>query len=150
MTYASDSEILVSVKYMTLSPRTRGNDGAAGLTLEGMAMRMSRMVYLGLVMLLSMLVLPMATTAQGNKVGSSDAAAACEEEDYLNYTDADSRAFKNAGQCTSYAAQVHTLVPVPVLPAPVRGHALVPVPVPPIPIPIPLNPSPIVQPATAE
>ena len=79
-------------------------------------MRMSRLVYLGLVMILSMLVLPMATAAQGN----SDDAHACQHGGYLNYTDADGNPFKNTGQCTRYAAQGEALVPA----AYIRFHVI--------------------------
>ncbi len=58
-------------------------------------------------------ILPLAASAQGN----SEAAQSCQGEGYLNYTDANGNAFKNAGQCASYAAQGATLVPV-VIPDP--------------------------------
>jgi hypothetical protein len=51
-----------------------------------------------------------AAVAQGN----SEAAHACQDGGYLNYTDADGNPFRNAGQCTRYAAQGGELVPIPV------------------------------------
>ena len=60
---------------------------------------------------------PLGASAQGN----SGAAAVCEEGGYLNYTDTDSNAFDNTGQCVSYAAQGGVLVElrcaVPIPPA---------------------------------
>jgi uncharacterized protein YjbI with pentapeptide repeats len=81
-------------------------------------MRMTRRVYLSLVLLLSMLVLPLATIAQGNSGGNSEAAKACQGEGYLAYTDVNGNAFKNAGQCTRYVAQGNALVAVTPTPTP--------------------------------
>jgi hypothetical protein len=45
--------------------------------------------------------------------GNAANAAKCEEGGYLDYTDDQGNAFKNEGQCTSYAAMGGQLVPVP-------------------------------------
>ena len=45
--------------------------------------------------------------------GNAANAAKCEEDGYLDYTDANGDPFKNEGQCTSYAARGGQLVPVP-------------------------------------
>jgi hypothetical protein len=55
----------------------------------------------------------MGTPADAATGGNSANAAKCEEGGYLDYTDAQGNAFKNAGQCTSYAARGGQLVPVP-------------------------------------
>jgi hypothetical protein len=52
--------------------------------------------------------LPVAASGQGN----SESARSCQGEGFLDYTDADGNPFKNAGQCTRFAAQGNTLVPV--------------------------------------
>lgn len=54
--------------------------------------------------LLSALVAPMGVSAQGNSENAQGG--------YLNYTDVDGNAFKNAGQCTRYVAQGNDLAPV--------------------------------------
>ncbi len=60
--------------------------------------------------------LPLAASSQGN----SQAAQSCQGKGYLTFTDADGNAFRNAGQCTRFAAQGNTLVPV-VVPDPGGG-----------------------------
>ena len=70
-------------------------------------MRLSRIVSLGLLLLTSLLILPTATTAQGN----SEAAKACQQGGYLYYLDAQGNGFENTAQCVRYAAQGNTLVP---------------------------------------
>jgi hypothetical protein len=52
----------------------------------------------------------------GNAGGNSDAAAACEDGGYSDWTDAAGNAFRNEGACVSYAAHGGTLVPVVVDP----------------------------------
>jgi hypothetical protein len=44
--------------------------------------------------------------------GNAAASAACEGAGYLDWTDAEGNAFRNAGACVSYAARGGTLVPV--------------------------------------
>ncbi len=44
--------------------------------------------------------------------GNASASAACEGTGYLDWTDADGNAFRNAGACVSYAARGGTLAPV--------------------------------------
>ena len=44
--------------------------------------------------------------------GNAGASAACEGAGYLEWTDAESNAFRNAGACVSYAARGGRLVPV--------------------------------------
>lgn len=67
--------------------------------------------------LLSTLALAAPALAKpGNAGGNSEAAAACEDGGYLDWTDAAGNAFRNAGACVSYAAHGGTLVPVVVNP----------------------------------
>ena len=58
--------------------------------------------------LLGVLVVPVAAAPGGN----AENAAKCQHSGYLNHTRADGSAFKNAGQCTRYAAQGGTLVEI--------------------------------------
>ena len=51
------------------------------------------------------------------KSGNSDAAAACQNGGYLDWTDAAHTPFRNTGACVSYAAHGGTLIPVVVEPA---------------------------------
>jgi hypothetical protein len=48
--------------------------------------------------------------------GNAAASAACENDGYLDWTDVDGNAFRNAGACVRYAAHGGTLVPVVVDP----------------------------------
>ena len=48
--------------------------------------------------------------------GNSASAHACQKGGWANLQGADGTLFKNAGDCTSYAAQGGTLVPIPRLP----------------------------------
>ena len=52
----------------------------------------------------------------GNAGGNSYASAVCGEGGYVNWTDAAGNAFRNEGDCVSYAAHGGTLVPVVVPP----------------------------------
>ena len=80
--------------------------------------RSSRWVAAIAAALLSTLVLVSPTLARtdgGNAGGNSAASAACENGGYVNWTDADRNAFRNAGACVRYAAHGGTLVPVVVV-----------------------------------
>jgi len=48
----------------------------------------------------------------GSGGGNSSAAAACRNGGHRNWTDADGNAFRNEGECVSYAARGGVLVPV--------------------------------------
>jgi hypothetical protein len=56
--------------------------------------------------LLGTVTTPVLATPGGNEAN----AARCANGGYRNYTDADGNVFRNAGQCTRYAAQGHDLV----------------------------------------
>jgi hypothetical protein len=60
-------------------------------------------------MAIGLLAGPVAAATDGNAAD----AAKCKGGGYLGYTDANGNAFKNVGQCTSYAARGGQLVPVP-------------------------------------
>ena len=51
---------------------------------------------------------PASASAQGN----SEAAHACQQGGYVNWTRQDGTTFDNTGQCVSYAARGGTLVPL--------------------------------------
>jgi hypothetical protein len=75
--------------------------------------RVRRTTTLALAILTTLtLAAPALATAGGN----SEAAAACEDGGYLDWTDEDRNPFRNTGACVSYAAHGGTLVPVVVDP----------------------------------
>ena len=53
-----------------------------------------------------------APSSIASKGGNSEAAKACQDGGYLNYTTADGEPFQNPGQCVQYAAQGGTLTEV--------------------------------------
>ena len=67
-------------------------------------MRTTR-VCLGVLLAVLMLIFPTATAAQGN----SETKEACHKGGYLDLMDAEGTPFKNAGECTSHAAQGGTM-----------------------------------------
>ena len=62
------------------------------------------------------LAAPVLARPGGNAGGNSDAAAACENGGYVDWTDSAGNGFRNEGDCVSYAARGGTLVPVEVSP----------------------------------
>ena len=52
------------------------------------------------------------TAAVGARGGNAQAAAACKNGGYVNWTDTDGNAFRNVGACVSYVARGGVLVPV--------------------------------------
>lgn len=52
----------------------------------------------------------LSTSALADTHGNPDAAAACRNGNYVNWTDANGNAFTNVGQCVGYAAQGGQLV----------------------------------------
>ncbi len=70
-----------------------------------------RSVLVVMVALAGLLALSGTVSAQGN----SEAARACKEGGYVNYTDTEGNPFENAGACVSYAAEGYELVPVVVV-----------------------------------
>ena len=75
---------------------------------------MIRFTRLFTVFVLTLTILGVLAAPTLAKPGDGNAAAstACADGGYLDYTDANGAAFKNEGQCTSYAAQGNRLVPV--------------------------------------
>lgn len=71
--------------------------------------RIVSLVTVSLVIVVGLLAVPVAAAPGGNSAN----AAKCHQGGYLDYTDANGNPFKNAGQCTSYAARGGQLVPVP-------------------------------------
>lgn len=83
--------------------------------------RARRQVLVALTIIGVVALSPSVAGAQGN----SEAAHACQQGGYLNYTDADGTLFKNAGQCTRYVAQGGTLVPIPRPDLSLEGNVLI-------------------------
>ena len=60
----------------------------------------------------------LAAVPSGASANNSEAAKACQQDGYLDWTDADGNPFRNAGACASYVARGGTIVPVHVGPSP--------------------------------
>ena len=72
-----------------------------------------RAAALGLALLVTLAIAAPALAKSG---GNAEAAAACQEGGYLEWTDSAGNAFRNSGECVSYAAHGGTLTPVVVDP----------------------------------
>jgi hypothetical protein len=79
----------------------------------GSAGRLRRTAVIALALLATLAIAAPALATSG---ANAEAAAACQEEGFLDWTDADGNAFRNAGDCVSYAAHGGTLLPVVVDP----------------------------------
>jgi hypothetical protein len=66
-------------------------------------------IFISVVVLLALMSTGAALAAPG---GNSAAAHACQKGGHTEFTRADGTTFRNAGECTSYAARGGTLVPV--------------------------------------
>ena len=75
--------------------------------------RVRRPAALALALLVT---LAMAAPALAKSGGNAEAAAACQDGGYLEWTDSAGNAFRNSGECVSYAAHGGTLTPVVVDP----------------------------------
>jgi hypothetical protein len=78
---------------------------------EGVCMTVvKRSMLLGVLVLIVALIAPLSAAAAPG--GNAAAARACQKDGYTQWTTADGLTFKNAGQCTSYAARGGVLTPV--------------------------------------
>ena len=75
---------------------------------------MKRILLLVTLALMLAAAMALSGVAQAAPSGNAANAHKCAEGGYLNYTGAQGNPFKNAGQCTRYAARGGQLVPVPV------------------------------------
>ena len=79
----------------------------------GIGGRVRRAAALALALLVTLAIAAPALAKSG---GNAEAAAACQEGGYLEWTDSAGNAFRNSGECVSYAAHGGTLTPVVVDP----------------------------------
>jgi hypothetical protein len=92
-----------------------------------MGMRLTLVVSLGFVLLLTLTLGSTTVAAQGNKGGNSEQAAKCKDGGYANWVDKNGNGFRNEGQCIRYLAQGNALAPAKTVTIeflPVTGMAL--------------------------